>query len=191
MSLKNKDISSILNEGSSLFLLLILFVCGLLFGSTLYFSGNHFSEDLIKSFLSFDFPHFLVYILSDTVLCVIAGMVGGFCAIGTFILCLIPFLRGLGVALLSSYLIGTYAAKGLGYFSLIFLPGIIISVCVILYFMSESQMMSKTVAKMAFRGEREVPDIKTYFAKAVFTAVIMIFSAFITLISFKLFSGLF
>lgn len=192
MSFKNQSFTNVFRDSSHLFLPFILFICGLFFGSALYYSGDHaLSVGIIQSFLSFDFVHFSIFSVSDTVISILIGIIGGFCAIGTFIMCAVPFIKGFGIASLGSYLIGTYAAKGLGYFSLIFLPGIIVSVCITLYFTSESQRMSKTIANMAFLGEREAPNIKAYFTKALTSALGMLFSAFLTLVSFKLFSGLF
>jgi len=67
----------------------------------------------------------------------------GFCAVAGPVLCLFPFLKGLGFGLTAAAIIERYGGRGVAYCGLLMVPGAIISGLVFISFCKDALIMSK------------------------------------------------
>ena len=116
----------------------------------------------------------------------------GLCAVGVPLLYFLPMLYGTGVGIVSAYLYLQFALKGIGYCALLLYPGIILSVCAILFGCSISIAMSGTILKNLLNTQKEeAPEFRKYNLKYLILIGISGITALVDTVLNMVFSGYF
>lgn len=161
------DIEQLINENLSYIVYICVYFAGLIIGSLLYKNiytriNNELFEDVFNyqadDFLETFFSKLSIY-LSVYLITVLIGL----CVIGYPIVCSIPFLCGIEIALKLSYFYNLYNFKGFGYSLLIIIPEASMFILVLIYAIKSAGDMSKNLMQIA---RNNVPNnevsIKSY-----------------------------
>lgn len=161
------DIEQLINENLSYIVYICVYFAGLIIGSLLYKNiytriNNELFEDVFNyqadDFLETFFSKLSIY-LSVYLITVLIGL----CVIGYPIVCSIPFLCGIEIALKLSYFYNLYNFKGFGYSLLIIIPEASMFILVLIYAIKSAGDMSKNLMQIA---KNNVPNnevsIKSY-----------------------------
>ena len=131
------DIEQLINENLSYIVYICVYFAGLIIGSLLYKNiytriNNELFEDVFNyqadDFLETFFSKLSIY-LSVYLITVLIGL----CVIGYPIVCSVPFLCGIEIALKLSYFYNLYNFKGFGYSLLIIIPEASMFILVLIY----------------------------------------------------------
>lgn len=161
------DIEQLINENLSYIVYICVYFAGLIIGSLLYkniytrinnelFEGvfNYQADDFLETFFSKLSIYLSVYLITVLI---------GLCVIGYPIVCSVPFLCGIEIALKLSYFYNLYNFKGFGYSLLIIIPEASMFILVLIYAIKSAGDMSKNLMQIA---RNNVPNnevsIKSY-----------------------------
>ncbi len=105
----------------------------------------------------------------------------------------LPFLRGMGIGLLSGYLYSVYKFTGLGYCVLTIYPSAIISALVFIISCNDCCDYSKNAFAKAIRGrgQFEKDETKVFLTRQLIYSVVIVLSSGMEAVLNALFSGLF
>ena len=189
----NDDKDNSVKKYSTEILLYSVFICGLMIGSVLYTSKNALqsyfmilSEYLISTQIRQIAINEISVHLFTFFFCV-------FCAyscFGTVPIFLFIFEKGVYYSIVVSKLI-TYNIKGLGYFSLVLLPGSIVSICAAVAMCKISIHFSRSIGAIILHGETNHIDQKKYLSAAGICLCFLLLSVLTECLFTFLFSGLF
>lgn len=147
------DIEQLINENLSYIVYICVYFAGLIIGSLLYKNiytriNNELFEDVFNyqadDFLETFFSKLSIY-LSVYLITVLIGL----CVIGYPIVCSVPFLCGIEIALKLSYFYNLYNFKGFGYSLLIIIPEASMFILVLIYAIKSAGDMSKNLMQIA------------------------------------------
>ena len=147
------DIEQLINENLSYIVYICVYFAGLIIGSLLYKNiytriNNELFEDVFNyqadDFLETFFSKLSIY-LSVYLITVLIGL----CVIGYPIVCSVPFLCGIEIALKLSYFYNMYNFKGFGYSLLIIIPEASMFILVLIYAIKSAGDMSKNLMQIA------------------------------------------
>ena len=147
------DIEQLINENLSYIVYICVYFAGLIIGSLLYKNiytriSNELFEDVFyyhaDDFLETFFSKLSIY-LSVYLITVLIGL----CVIGYPIVCSVPFLCGIEIALKLSYFYNMYNFKGFGYSLLIIIPEASMFILVLIYAIKSAGDMSKNLMQIA------------------------------------------
>ena len=161
------DIEQLINENLSYIVYICVYFAGLIIGSLLYKNiytrinnelfedvFNYQSDDFLETFFSKLSIYLSVYLITVLI---------GLCVIGYPIVCSVPFLCGIEIALKLSYFYNMYNFKGFGYSLLIIIPEASMFILVLIYAIKSAGDMSKNLMQIA---RNNVPNnevsIKSY-----------------------------
>jgi len=173
---------------SSVIMLFIFFLCGLIFGSVLLRTGNVTADVIVSAFKNYNgvivsnsFTQNFINLLFSNGAFLFFTYIFGLCAIGAPIICAVPFIKGVGIGVVSAYLYKTYELSGFGYCMLVYYPAQLINMFTILLCSNESYKMSKDIynnikSSNVFQGENE---LKLYHVRYIFFMLLYLFSSLI------------
>lgn len=139
-----------------LFLLAVIFIIGLIFGSitvkSLSDSLTTQIQTIIQNYFYIQsgqtfFQNFL-YTFSSEFLILIIPFIFGMCIIGEPVMWLIPAIRGLGLGLISGYLYKTYSLQGMEYFAIIVLIPSALASAITIFSCQESILMTRDLVHL-------------------------------------------
>jgi|GEM_PF-4521085 len=188
-----KELASLTNGYSGIVLYYAVFVCGIIFGCTLYNSdvSNGFIKNAVGVIMNSPDEKKLALTAVFILISALIALTGALSCLGTASLCVLPAAGGIMYSLTASYLLGERAANGLGFFCLIILPGAVVLSAALISLCAESGSLSKKFALTNLFGRREETDYKSFFIRFAITVLIMLSSLIINMITSKLFSKLF
>ena len=147
------DIEQLINENLSYIVYICVYFAGLIIGSLLYKNiytrinnelfedvFNYQSDDFLETFFSKLSIYLSVYLITVLI---------GLCVIGYPIVCSVPFLCGIEIALKLSYFYNLYNFKGFGYSLLIIIPEASMFILVLIYAIKSAGDMSKNLMQIA------------------------------------------
>ena len=173
-------------------LFLVVFICGLMTGCSLYFSVG--AKNVFSAAVSRMAEYgILQNVLLRAVIClviVIAGFIGGTGAAGMIPLVLLPLLGGAVHGMIASEAMLS-AANGFGKYALTVLPGGILYFASLICFCTESADTSKKTAALLFFRRTEHPEVKRYAIRCAVWFGAMLLGAMTDHITDRIFSGLF
>lgn len=161
------DIEQLINENLSYIVYICVYFAGLIIGSLIYKNiytrinnelfeevFNYQADDFLETFFSKLTIYLSVYLITVLI---------GLCVIGYPIVCSVPFLCGIEIALKLSYFYNLYNFKGFGYSLLIIIPEASMFILVLIYAIKSAGDMSKNLMQIA---RNNVPNnevsIKSY-----------------------------
>ena len=169
------------------------FVCSLLIGSMLFISAG--KDSILYSFaaqlLVNKIERTAVLLLCCTMLTFFIGVSAGLSCSGVVILIVLPFAEGFVTSVILTYLLMQSGAKGLGYFSLMILPGAILFITATLAMCSINAESSKRICGMLFFEQKETLRIRAYFIRNAVILCSMFLSVLATYLLYIMFAGLF
>ena len=180
------------NSGTTV-LFFTCFVCALLIGSKLYISAgkDSFLDGFAAQLLSNKIEHTSVLLLCCSIIAVFIGISAGLSCSGIVFLILLPFAEGLVASLLLTYLLMHSGAKGLGYFSLLILPGAILFITATLAMCSINAESSKKICGILFFEQKETLRLRALFIKNAVVLCAMLLSVLAVYLLYIMFAGLF
>lgn len=195
----NKSITGII-EHRRLIALTVIFSIGMIWGVKIVTNENSYAAvkfiELFKNYLSERVGESLFILFTNSLFIslvfITVSFIGGLCAVGAPFILFAPFIRGLGMGMISGYLYGSFRLQGLGYSLLIIYPGALISILAMLMCCSESLLMSYEILQTA-RDKRlsDENSLKMYFARYGVLLSITAVSALIDAICLIAFSRFF
>lgn len=183
-----------IKKNGILIFLIVVFMCGLITGISVFFGAEH-ERELISMFserFSNRSPlQFFLYGLVMNGVPMIIALLGGVSAAGIPFVVAVPFVKGVFDGILSAYLIGTYMTSGYGYYALITVPGGCIGVFSLLYLCDMCFSVSQKVFRTSFTEMREninTPKMLTVFGICLLGGVA---SSLLQLLTKLIFGGIF
>jgi hypothetical protein len=169
------------------------FVCALLIGSKLFISAGNdsFLDRFAAQLLDNKIEHTAVLLLCCALLTVFIGISAGLSCSGSVILLLLPFAEGLLLSLIITYLLVHSGAKGLGYFSLLILPGAILFITATLAMCAINAASSKKICGILFFEQKEALRIRALFVRNAVVLCAMLLSVLVTYLLYIMFAALF
>lgn len=165
-SLKNKfDISLFIKDNKDTIPALLCYVFGLFFGSIIAIKFSVFNS-VVNMFLIHNQPFLTIFTnnlcLFLCLFCITVLL--GVCIIGFPIINLVPFIMGIEIALKISYFYTQFSSKGIGYCLLIICPEASAFLTIILYSITNSNMLSKQLFDLSTKNSDTLisNDIKMY-----------------------------
>lgn len=161
------DIEQLINENLSYIVYICVYFAGLIIGSLLYKNiYTRINDELFENVFNYqadDFLETFFYKLSIYLSVYLITVLIGLCVIGYPIVCSVPFLCGIEIALKLSYFYNMYNFKGFGYSLLIIIPEASMFILVLIYAIKSAGDMSKNLMQIA---RNNVPNnevsIKSY-----------------------------
>ncbi len=153
--------SAVLHKNQKLIMLTMIFICGLFVGALTVKKINNDLGESLKALIENYYiarcgqsvlHNFLSVFGSECVFLLVA-MLFGVCIIGEPILWLLPFVKGLGIGIVSGYLYQTFTLQGLTYFSVYVLPSAVLAAAALLLGCKESILMTRDIARVLRKGE--------------------------------------
>lgn len=189
----SKNLGDLIKENTGMLLFFTVFLCGVVFGCSLFneSQAGGYIRIITEKAISGPIEKTAVLLFAYLTVVYIISVSGALSCLGIGTLCIPPAVTGIMYSLAASALISKDGAKGLGYFSLLILPGAVVLVCAIIGLCSESSKISKNLALTNFFGRREETDIKKYLIKSVVAFASMMCSVLIVYLTSKIFSKLF
>lgn len=120
---------------------------------------------------------------------ILMAMFLGMSVSGTIIIYMIPFVKGLGIGCVCSYIYSAYAIKGVLYCSLIVFPAALIQLIAIILACSESRQMCGDITNLVSKKEKENVKIEIdfYILRYMIIAGLILISALIYSLMTRLF----
>lgn len=195
--------TSVLNNKNTIFIILLFFyILGMIYGSLLIKSD----VDLVWSKLEFITNEYRAMQTEQAVISTFCNSffasfiflflpyLFGYSSIGQFGTLLVPFFNGLGLGCALGYLYLNYGLKGVGYSALIVIPHSVIALFALIIACRESIKLSNLFFQ-SFLPKQEktinLSAIKLYNIKFVILCAILLFAAFINVLTVMLFSRMF
>lgn len=153
--------SAVIHNNQKLILLTVLFIGGLFAGAlTVKNSDTALGESvkaLIENYsavrLGESVLHNFLSVLGSEAVFLLLAMLGGVCVVGEPILWLLPFVKGLGIGVISGYLYQTFTLQGMTYFSAFVLPSSVIASAALLLGCKESILTVRDLSRILLKGE--------------------------------------
>ena len=208
ISLDNSVIKKPIKKHSVLFqkqnifyLLLFLFILGMMYGSVLLKEDN---TSLLKNLASIQDVYIRDKLNQSVFLTICNSFVSsglffaitflcGFSAIGQPFTLLVPFVKGLGIGSSIGYLYLNYGIAGIGYSALLMIPSAIISIFSLVLSARESIRLSNTLASLFLKGSIQISKaaFRLYLLKHFILLIFILISALLEGLLTFLFAGLF
>lgn len=198
---KHKQISQnkfMLNQ--KMFLLLIVFVIGLIFGSVCI---RNLDSTLVEKVQNFINNYFIVQsqqsillnflsVLANEILILFVPFVFGLCLIGEPVMWIEPVIRGLGIGLISGYMYRNYNINGMKFYSVVILIPLALSSAIMLIACHESILMTRDI-KHTLKNSSEMKEnyIKLYIIRYVVLLVAVVVISVISSLNVYFFSAKF
>lgn len=174
------------DKHSSLIMMFVFFISGLIFGTALIKTDNVTANLIVNAFKSYTgvivshgFRRNLINLLLSNGIFIIFTYIFGLCAIGSPIVCSVPFIKGIGIGIVSAYLYKTYELSGFGYCLLVYYPAQLINMFTILLCSNESYKMSRDIyenikTSNVFETDNE---FKLYHIRYIFFILLYVFAS--------------
>ncbi len=194
-----KSIKNILNY-AGICLLIIMFISGLLIGSSTIINDSELAEKistLTDSYISVRAGQGVLTnfcnSLSINIIFNAINIFFAFSVIGYPFVIIIPFLKGLGLGAVCGYLYSAYRMTGLGYSLIMLYPGAIVSTFALILACNDSCEYSKNLYNKSIknRGQYEKDETRVYLTRQLVFAGICAASAVIESLTNQLFSRFF
>lgn len=158
---RNGAKSAVLHNNQKLIMLTSLFICGLLAGAlTVKKTDTALGESLkvlVENYaaarIGQSVLHNFLSVFGSECVFLLLAMLFGVCVVGEPILWLLPFIKGLGIGVISGYLYQTFTLQGLTYFSAFVLPSSVIASAALLLGCKESILTVRDLSRVLFKGE--------------------------------------
>ena len=183
-----------------MFILILLFFIGLIFGSFSVKNNNSFLTtkitEIYSNYLLQKNTFSSLMIFMNTFLlsmsAVVVSFFTGLCALGVpFIVC-VPFISGAVIGTISGFVYETYLLKGLGYCAIIIFPAAAITLVSLISSCKESLIMSKNMLSILATGRNQQQNVfRSYCIKLLIFTAVCAAAALIEAILFNMFSDLF
>lgn len=121
---------------------------------------------------------------------VLATMLMGMSVWGLFLVPLVPFFKGFGIGISSSFLFYTYSFKGMLFSIVVILPGLLISTIALLIASREATYFSLALFKTQIKNNR-TPLVKAYLLQNLKVFVLIVLSALVDVFFSWCFCGVF
>lgn len=179
--------SAILQNNQKLIMLTLIFICGLFVGALTVKNTNAVFGESLKSLVENYYTarngqsvlHSFLSAFGSECIFLLIAMLFGVCIIGEPILWLLPFVKGLGLGIISGYLYQAYTLQGLTYFSVYVLPAAVLASAALLLACKESILMTRDIAKILLKGESHssAEMFKLYILRYTVLLVCLVFCA--------------
>ncbi|MBQ2676690.1 MAG: hypothetical protein IJF54_04755 [Clostridia bacterium] len=187
MGVKLHSATGFFKKNRSLLIISLIILFGMVMGAwaislcednAFYGVADVFKRFLAKRMDQSFFFTFLFCLISYLPM-LICSYVFGLCIIGSPAAVIIPFTKGISMGLVSGYLYSVYSLKGIGFFALIMLPGLVISSLVTAVASRETLRFSHSLFKMTVLDKKLLlcEEFKTYSLRFIFFFIVIIFSA--------------
>lgn len=187
-------------ENSRIYLFAVIFAIGIVAGaiviggdSELILKIKNLTDSFVQMKSQQGIAENFCNSVSVSVLFMIINVFFGFSLVGYPFLIWLPFLRGMGIGVVTGYFYSVYKALGLGYCVLIIYPGAIVSTLAFILACNDSCEYSKNAFQKAIkgRGQFEKDETKVYFIRQIIFMGICAASSVIDAIFSASFSGFF
>ena len=170
-----------------------VFVCGTLTGCCLYKDSvcGNFLETAAGVVLQLPAGKQFAICFFCSVIVIMTVIVGSLSCFGIGLMFPVPFFTGFVYAVFAMYLLLKAHAHGLGYFSLVVLPGGVLWTITIIIYCAAGCMLSNQMAQMLLFGKSEDIRIKGNMAIPLKCAAGLLLSAGINVLLNKIFAGLY
>ncbi|MEZ3497517.1 MAG: stage II sporulation protein M [Lachnospiraceae bacterium] len=153
--------SAVLRNNQKLIMLTLIFICGLFVGALTVKNTNAVLGASLKSLLENYYTarsgqsvlHSFLSVFGSECIFLLIAMLFGVCIIGEPILWLLPFVKGLGIGIISGYLYQAYTLQGMTYFSVYVLPSAVLASAALLLGCKESILMTRDLTRILLKGE--------------------------------------
>lgn len=195
---KKREKSSVLRNHQKLIMLTLVFICGLFVGAvTVKNTGTVFGDSL-KSLVENYYTargaqsvlqNFFSAFGAECVFLLFA-MFLGVCVVGEPLLWILPFVKGLGVGILSGYLYQVFTLQGLTYFAVFILPSSVLTSAALLLGCKESILMARDLNRILLAGEghSSINMFKLYILRYLVLLASILFCAALNTATFLLFA---
>lgn len=175
------------------FLFPTVYFCSVLIGSALFFASSEVSllKKLLFTIYDNNCEQNLALLLCIIGIVIFVCVTAGLSCAGISILMLTVFVCGMVSAFFPSYLLLYSGVKGLGYFSLLILPGLSLFTISLLMMCNYNAQMSKALCADVLFDRKENMDLRLFIIKNCICAAGMLISVLLLYICDKLFRGLF
>lgn len=195
---------TVLHKNQKLVMLTLMLLCGLFVGALTVKNTNTIWRETLKSLVEnyctvrneqSVWNNFLSAFGSESIF-LLLSMLFGVCIVGEPILWILPFIKGLGIGVISGYLYQTFTLQGLTYFSAFVLPASVIASAALLLGCKESVLMTRDLSRALLKGEAHngTEMLKLYvlryavlFGSLLFSAALSTATAFLFANKFNLF----
>lgn len=184
-----------------LLFLFLMFAAGMACGASIIKDGDSFlTSKLVEVFESYHAIRSVQSIaatfgntLFASTLFILSGYIFGLCAVGIPIISALPFLKGLGLGMVTGWLYSTFALKGLAYSLLIIYPGSLVAILALLLGCNESLMTSYDIfLSISNRSDKaDGGGIRLYNARFIIFFLITTAGALLETVFSKAFSSFF
>lgn len=164
----------------------MLFLSGLIIGAVSVRLDSSVSNVIISMFKNYNESTSENALLSNfsnlffiNLLITVSMYLLGLCAIGSPIICFYPFIKGIGIGVVSAYIYKTYLLAGFGYCMFVFYPPQIINMFSVLMASNESYTSSKKLFLTIKSAKSEDIDLNLYNIRFIIILVISIVSSFL------------
>lgn len=195
-----KQSKQIFSKKGIFYILLLVFMVGLMYGSVLVQSRSQNVLSLLdiiqktttQNKINHSFLSIMISSFSSSILFLLVIFLSGFSSIGQVTPFIVLFVKGLGLGSSVSYFYITYGFKGIGYVLVIVLPVTIIVLFSLILSSKEAIKLSNLLFK-TFLGNNLVTlkTIKLYIIKNIVILVFLLFSAILDSILSVLFANMF
>lgn len=164
----------------------MLFLSGLIIGAVSVRLDSSVSNVIISMFKNYNestsenalWSNFSNLVFINTLITVSMYLLG-LCAIGSPFICFYPFIKGIGIGVVSAYIYKTYLLAGFGYCMFVFYPPQIINMFSVLMASNESYTSSKKLFLTIKSAKSEDIDLNLYNIRFIIILVISIVSSFL------------
>lgn len=177
---------------------LMLFIAGSVVGAIMIRFQSPISDLIVSMFRKYNglvvsngvLKNFLELLTGNGSIVLILYFLG-MSAIGSPMICMASFAKGIGMGIVASYLYKTYQLSGFGYCMLIFFPQQVIIMLALFIAMNESYVNSKMIFKSVTNNSHGDFDIRLYTTRFLFVSMIVIVTSFVGSILNTFISGIF
>lgn len=158
---RNTVKSTVLHNNQKLIMLTLLFICGLFVGALTIKNSQTVLGESLKSLVGNYYAvrtgqpvlHSFLSTFGSECIFLLFAMLFGVCIVGEPILWILPFVKGLGIGVISGYLYQTFTLQGLAYFSAFVLPSSVIASAALLMGCKESILTTRDLTRALLKGE--------------------------------------
>lgn len=157
--------------------------------SGVYTTIRRIYDDYLVSVSNYSFLGMTLNCIAYNSIFIICALVLGLCAVGKPLLYFIPFVKGLGIGCVCSYIYSAYALKGVLYCTVLIFPASLVELIAVILACSESHLMSTDILKVTDKKETEQTeiDINFYLLRYCVIFVLVIISSLLYALMCKLF----
>lgn len=187
------------NTKKSALISCLIIIAGLLSGSILYIlSKENLSGSLFDYFISFsvDFsdknkPEIFSGLLLQNLIYFVSMLLFGTSVIGTPAVFIITFIKSAGLGLLTAYIYGSFALKGIEYCLLVLFPGKYFLIFAMLLLTQNCYCVSLGILQNLRNANNRGADFRKFTVRSLLILIILIISATVDFIAVISFSSLF